>query len=123
METVLVVEDVPALRALIVEFLRESGYTPLAAADGEAALTIAEKHANPIHLLLSDVSMPGMSGPQLAEHLVLSRPGLSVLYMSGYADDPAVQLQIATPRIAFVKKPFSKQVLISKIREVLDGAL
>ena len=122
METVLVVEDLPALRELIVGFLQESGYSPLAAAHGQSALDLASAHSGAIHLLLSDVSMPGMSGPQLAERLRVARPELIVLYMSGFADDPSIQAHLATPNTAFVRKPFSRQGLILKIREVLDAA-
>lgn len=121
LETVLVVEDIPALRELIVGFLRESGYSPIAATNGEDALSLAKDCDHPIHLMLADVVMPGIGGPQLAQILAASRPEIRVLYMSGYTEDPCLRDELAAARVAFVKKPFSRQVLINKVREVLDA--
>ncbi|MCP4514842.1 MAG: response regulator, partial [Delftia sp.] len=86
-ETILLVEDDPAVRLVTRQFLRDSGYTVLEAARGDEALRLCEQRQGPIHLLLTDVIMPGMSGDQLAEHLAQIRPDMRVLYLSGYLDD------------------------------------
>src|SRR5206468_12763060 len=86
-ETVLVVEDASAVRAVTRHVLERQGYTSLEAPNGDAALQLAAAHAGPIHLLLTDVVMPGMSGRQVAERLAIRRPDMRVLYASGYTDD------------------------------------
>ena len=86
-ETVLLVEDEETVRTLTRMVLEKQGYTVVAAGSGAEALRLAEQHSGPIHLLISDVVMPGMSGPQVAEGLALLRPGAAVLYISGYTDE------------------------------------
>ena len=119
-ETVLLVEDEEAVRQLAAKLLRKAGYTVLVAADGRAALALAEQHMGPVHLLLTDVVMPGMSGPELAVQLTDRRPGARVLYMSGYPGDAAAQRGALAPGIAFLQKPFLPEALVRRIREVLD---
>jgi CheY-like chemotaxis protein len=120
-EPILLVEDEPAVRGLVHEALRLSGYNVLVARHGIEALLTGAKHMGPIHLLLTDVVMPQMSGPEVAEKLTIVRPEIKVLYMSGYPDHP-VFLQGGVKRgTAFLQKPFTPNVLTQKVREVLDG--
>jgi PAS domain S-box-containing protein len=118
-ETVLLVEDEDAVRALARHVLRDLGYTVLEAPDGEEALRVAAAHAGPIDLLATDVMMPRLGGRELAQRLLPQRPGTRLLYMSGYANDP--QLPSAAGRAAgFLQKPFMPRDLAQKVREVLD---
>ncbi|HKW41964.1 MAG TPA: response regulator [Gemmatimonadales bacterium] len=119
-ETVLVVEDVPAVRAVASEMLTRYGYTVLEAADAETALRLAAKHDGEIHLLLTDVVMPDASGRELADKLVKLKPGMKVLYMSGYTDDAVVRHGVLQDGIAFLQKPFTPESLARKLRTVLD---
>ena len=121
-ETVLVVEDVTAVRAVTREMLRRHGYQVLEAADGRAALQVAAAHAAPIHLLLTDVVMPDVNGPDLANRLTAVRPEMKVLFMSGYTDDAVVRHGILSEGIAYLQKPFTPRVLAGKVRSVLNGA-
>ncbi len=120
-ETILLVEDEPAVRGLVHEALRLHGYTVLVARHGIEALLTGAKHMGPIHLLLTDVVMPQMSGPEVAERLTAVRPDLKVLYMSGYPDHPVFSQGGVKRETAFLQKPFTPNVLTSKVREVLDG--
>ena len=120
-ETVLIVEDEPAVRGLVHEALRASGYDVLVARHGIEALVAGARHRGPIHLLLADVVMPQMSGPEVAEKLAAMRPGLKVLYMSGYPDHPLFSKGGVTGGAAFLQKPFTMNVLTRKVREVLDA--
>jgi len=120
-ETILLVEDEEEVRQLAREFLEASGYTVLNAHDAREALTMAERHADPIHLLLSDVVMPQMSGREVAERLALTRPDTKVLYMSGYTDDAIVRHGALERGNSFLQKPFTAYSLGRKIREVLDS--
>jgi PAS domain S-box-containing protein len=120
-ETVLLVEDEDGVRMLARLVLQTNGYTVLEARNGRDALTVAERHAGPIHLLVSDVVMPQMSGREVADRLRAVRPGLRVLYISGYADDAIVHHGVLEPGLAFLQKPFSPAVLVRKVREVLDA--
>jgi signal transduction histidine kinase/CheY-like chemotaxis protein len=115
-ETILVAEDDPAVRALASDMLGEHGYTVLTAADGEEALRVAERHAAPIHLLLTDVMMPRMNGLQLARAFVAVRPDARVVYMTGYAEIPPGADAV------FVHKPFTVFVLMDAVRRTLEGA-
>ena len=108
------------MRQLAAKLLRKAGYTVLVAANGRAALALAEQHTGPVHLLLTDVVMPGMSGPELAVQFTERRPGARVLYMSGYPGDAAAQRGALAPGIAFLQKPFLPETLVRRIREVLD---
>jgi signal transduction histidine kinase len=120
-ETVLLVEDEQGVRTLAEFLLRRGGYTVLQAPSGAEALALAGQHMGPIHLLLTDVVMPGMSGRELAEHLANDRPGTKTLFMSGYTDDTVVRHGVLQAEAAFTQKPFTFDALLRKVREVLDG--
>jgi two-component system cell cycle sensor histidine kinase/response regulator CckA len=119
-ETVLVVEDAEGLRELARRLLQRQGYTVLVASNADEALQLFEEHPS-IDLLLTDVVMPGASGPELTRQLVERRPALKVVYMSGYTEDSIVQHGVLKPGIAFLHKPFTSDTLGRKLREVLDG--
>ena len=119
-ETVLVVEDDPSLCELVVALLEESGYKVLEATDAKEAIDIARKKKN-IHLLLTDVIMPGMSGSELAKQLSKVRPNIKVLFMSGYSGDLVASHGILEAATNLVEKPFTKHALLSKVRAVLDN--
>jgi PAS domain S-box-containing protein len=116
-ETILVAEDEAPIRSLAREILEEQGYVVLEAAGAGEALRVADGHTGPIHLLLTDVIMPGKSGVELAETLSARRPGLRVVYMSGYADRA---VQVDAPGVAFVQKPFAPDLLARRVRATLD---
>jgi len=120
-ETVLLVEDDEMVRTLTRRMLEARGYTVLSASRGEDALGVVERHDGPIDLLVTDVVMPGMSGRAVAQRLLELRPGLKVLYLSGYTDDAIVRHGMLEPGIAFLQKPFSADALARKVREVLDA--
>jgi two-component system cell cycle sensor histidine kinase/response regulator CckA len=120
-ETILLVEDADALRKLAHALLEQNGYHVLAAENGEEALKIAEQRRERIHLLLTDVIMPGMTGRALADRLVGLRTGLRVLYMSGYTDSAIADQGVLEPGTYLLHKPFSEETLIQKVREVLDA--
>ncbi len=120
-ETVLVVEDAAAVRAVTRQVLERQGYTILEAPNGAAALHVAATHRGPIHLLLTDVVMPALSGRPLAERLAQLRPEIRVLYTSGYTDDSIVRHGILEPGIAYLQKPFTPDSLAQKVRDVLDS--
>ncbi len=120
-ETVLLVEDDAALRNLVRGILEGRGYSVLLAADSREAVAWCERHPGPIHLFLTDVVMPGMSGQDLAALAVRLRPRLKVLYMSGYTDHASLEHGVLDRGTAFLPKPFTPEILLSKIREVLDG--
>jgi len=118
-ETILLLEDDPAIRMVIRRFLELSAYTVLDAATPRQALELAANVERPIDLLLTDVVLPEMSGRELAERLAAQRPGLLVLYMSGYTDDAIVHQGRLEPDTAFLQKPFAPEVLLRRVREVL----
>jgi PAS domain S-box-containing protein len=120
-ETILVVEDEEGLRLLVTRFLHAAGYTVLAAADGEQALLASQQHAGKIDLLLTDVVMPRMNGRQLAERLHEIRPGLKLLYMSGYPDQAIIDHGVLATGTQLLAKPFTEADLTRKVRAVLDG--
>jgi CheY-like chemotaxis protein len=113
--TILVAEDEPALRELVRHTLEQSGYKVFEAGDGYEAVRILEQHAGDIHLLLTDVIMPLMNGHELASRVRTMRPGIQVLYMSGYTDDVLAFHGIASPEIAFIQKPFTPSELIARV--------
>jgi PAS domain S-box-containing protein len=120
-ETVLVAEDEESLAEMIREILEELGYTVLVGGPGAQALEVARQHAGPIHLLLTDVVMPGLSGRDLAARLVKTHPEARILYMSGYSDDAIAHHGILEAGVPFIEKPFGPSALASKVRQVLDG--
>jgi signal transduction histidine kinase/CheY-like chemotaxis protein len=120
-ETVLLVEDEPAVRTLACQVLRKEGYEVLEAARGDDALDIAMRHPRTIHLLLTDVVMPGMSGRRLWEQLSTCRPDAKVLFMSGYTDDAVVRHGIREAGLPFLQKPFSLTALADAVRRALDA--
>lgn len=119
-ETVLLVEDDDAVRNLAREILVENGYTVLEAVQGEDALDISRRHEGKIDLLLTDVVMPEISGRQLAEQLVMERPDIEVIYLSGYSYNAIAHHGVLEPGVTFIQKPFSPAILLQKIRSLLD---
>lgn len=119
--TVLIVEDEEEVRALTRDVLEMHGYTVLEALDAADALRIGESHPGPIHLLITDVVMPRMGGPELARRLRASRPTLRVLCMSGYPETVERGAVGAEPWTAWLQKPFSPDGLIEKVRECLTS--
>jgi two-component system, cell cycle sensor histidine kinase and response regulator CckA len=120
-ETILLVEDEEQVRKVTLNILRRQGYRVLCAEHPGQALFLAESHAEPIDLLVTDVVMPKMSGPELAQRLGASRPEMKVLYMSGYTDDSVVRHGVLDAAVAFLQKPITPASLSKKVREVLDG--
>jgi len=120
-ETCLVVEDAGKVRALTSEYLESGGYRVLQAADGQQALAVARSHEGPIHLLVTDVVMPGMSGPELAGSLAKAHPEMKVLLVSGHANETALRHGVMDPTASLLTKPFTQDVLLRKVREVLDS--
>ncbi|MEW6542806.1 MAG: ATP-binding protein [Nitrospirota bacterium] len=121
LETVLLVEDEDGVRTLAREVLEESGYTVLEAANGFEAMAISERCAGPIHLLITDVVMPGMSGRELAQRFEVVRPEAKVLFISGYTDDAIGHHGILDQATAFLQKPFTPAAILKKVRETLVG--
>ena len=120
-ETILLVEDSAGLRRLASRVLEPAGYAVLAAATGEEALRLLEAYQKPVHLLLTDLVMPGMSGRHLVEYLATTHPALKVLYMSGYTSDTLVRHGVLEAQVAFLSKPFTAASLLRKVREALDS--
>jgi two-component system cell cycle sensor histidine kinase/response regulator CckA len=120
-ETILVVEDQADVRRLAAEVLSRRGYRVLQASGGEDAVRLAVGEAGPIHLVLADVVMPGMSGPMVAQALKQTRPDLKVLFMSGYTDNEMRNEVETTSASAYIQKPFAPAVLAAKVRDVLDA--
>lgn len=120
-EVILLVEDERGVRELARQYLEMSGYTVLEAEDGHTALELSAMHAGPIHLLMTDVVMPGISGRELADRICRSRPGIKVLYMSGYTDQAVVHHGILESDAVLLQKPFNMASLASKLREILSA--
>jgi CheY-like chemotaxis protein len=119
-ETVLLVEDEDAVRSLAEAALTQSGYRVLAAANGGDALLRCERYAYPIHLIITDVAMPGMGGPELVRRLAPLRPDMKVLFMSGYFDQTGHSPTVMKPGSALLEKPFTPLKLLRRVREALD---
>ncbi len=119
-ETVLLVEDEKAVREMARKQLQDAGYLVLSARNGEEALKVAAEHPGSINLLATDVVMPGMGGRDLAERLIVERPDIRVLYMSGHTEDEVVRHGVKSNMLNFLQKPFSPEDLARKIRETLD---
>jgi len=120
-ETVLFVEDDPGVRRIGVQILAEQSYRIRVAANGAEALQAVASHPGAVHLLVTDVVMPGMSGTELAHKLREHSPGLPVLYISGYTEDATVAASALLPRTAFLLKPYKREALLDKVRDLLDG--
>ena len=120
-ETVLLVEDEESVRQLVRDTLEAKGYTVIEAENGEAGLRLAEAHSAHIHMVITDVVMPGMGGRELAKRLTELRPQMKVLYLSGYTEDAIVHQGVLEPGTAFLQKPFTLLTLSRKVREVLRG--
>jgi two-component system, cell cycle sensor histidine kinase and response regulator CckA len=120
-ETVLLVEDAPRVREVVREILEMNGYAVLEARHGQEAIDLSQRHAGPIQLMVTDVVMPQMSGRELAQQLVRTRPDMRVLFMSGYTDTAIVRHGVLEAGTAFISKPFTPDALAAKVREVLDA--
>jgi PAS domain S-box-containing protein len=120
-ETILIAEDEERVRSLVAAVLAQQGYKVIEACDGQEAIEAARKYSGEIHLLLSDVMMPRMSGPDLVAQIRCERPGIKVLLSSGYTGDAAVQRGVLDASTPFLQKPFTTHALATKVREVLDA--
>jgi PAS domain S-box-containing protein len=121
-ETVLLVEDEPEVRSLVQRILKTQGYTVVTAANPDEALAVAREFKGTIQVMVTDVVMPGMSGLQLAERLLPTRPNMRVLFVSGYTHESIGHQGVLDPGTAFLQKPFTPNALARKVREVLEGA-
>jgi PAS domain S-box-containing protein len=120
-ETILFAEDSESLREMAAEYLQSIGYTVLTAASGDEALLRANEFTGTIHLLLTDVIMPELNGPELAKQVALLRPEIKVMFTSGYASETLANRGSLDPAVAFVQKPYRPKALARRIREMLDG--
>jgi two-component system cell cycle sensor histidine kinase/response regulator CckA len=121
--TILLVEDADAVRVMLLKLLERSGYHVLSAEDGVDALVVRARHAGPIRLLITDVVMPKMNGRELAEKLQQIEPGLNVLFISGFTDNILDQATQGFPSAGFLQKPFSTEVFLRKVQELMEAAL
>jgi two-component system, cell cycle sensor histidine kinase and response regulator CckA len=121
-ETILLVEDEEPLRKLCTEFLEQLGYRMLTASNAKEAVALVEGYSGKIDLLITDVVMPGLPGPELAEALLALRPDLKVIFISGYAVGSLAPNGILKPGTVLVNKPFTIRALTAKLREVLGPA-
>jgi len=119
--TVLVVEDQDEVRGLIVAVLKSEGFNVLEAAGGEAALSVSRRYPETIHLLITDLIMPGMNGKQVADQLMPMRPGMKVLYISGYSGDVLTRRGVLAPDVPYMAKPFTPSALSARVHEVLGS--
>jgi signal transduction histidine kinase/ActR/RegA family two-component response regulator len=119
-ETILVVEDERQVSEMVTRALRKAGYTVLRASRGSEALEILRTHEDPIHMMLTDIVMPGMNGRELADRVKAMRPEIRILYMSGYSDDAVLRRGVESATAEFIPKPFSLTTLTARIRDILD---
>jgi len=119
-ETILLVDDHPSIRKLLGSILKSEGYAVLEAEDGRQALELCRRYESRIHLLFTDIVMPGMNGSKLAEQVVMLRPGIQILYMSGYVDPLAFTRLQPQGDDHFLKKPCDIQEISRKVRSLLD---
>lgn len=120
-ETILLVDDDPTILKVTARMLEAQGYVLLRASSPSEAILIADEHGTTIHLVLTDMMMPDMNGPDLAKALVSRRPQLKRLFMSGYGADVIGPQGVLDGRVSFVEKPFTRNELAAKVREVLDS--
>ena len=116
--TILLVDDEPSLRAVVGRLLKQAGYDVLEAGDADHAVEVFGRSRR-IDILLTDVTMPGRNGRQLADELTSSNPSLRVIFMSGHYQDPVLEARVASDTVAFIEKPLSKEELVEKVRQVL----
>jgi DNA-binding response OmpR family regulator len=119
-ETILIVEDEEEVRKLAGKILEKQGYRILETFNGDEALVVCERGRSPIHLMLADIVMPGMSGSELAKRVKPLYPEMKVLYMSGYTDDAIVRHGVLEKGVNYIQKPFTMEGLARRVREVLD---
>jgi DNA-binding response OmpR family regulator len=119
-ETILLVEDDPGIQEVMREVLQECGYTVMTARDGEEGLSIFEAHASSIALVIADIMMPKMKGRQFQEQVRRQRPDSKVLIVSGYEEMDLKRRNLLDPRSAFLQKPFDLDVLVAKVRGLLN---
>lgn len=122
-ETILIVDDVDNVRTMLSLALKHHGYAVLEAGSGDAALRIASVHQGRIHLMICDLNLPGMSGPEIAQRLLALRPDVRILFMSGHSSDEAVRKGHIARDQTFLAKPFTLEELASKVRNVLAATL
>jgi CheY-like chemotaxis protein len=120
-ETILVVEDQQALRRLICDVLKQRGFLVLEAKGGKEAIDLAEHRKESIHLIVTDLIMPGLSGDRMVDKILAARPGIKVLFISGYADERVADRIFQSSNTGFLPKPFTPDQLIWKVREVLGA--
>jgi signal transduction histidine kinase/DNA-binding LacI/PurR family transcriptional regulator/ActR/RegA family two-component response regulator len=118
-ETILLVEDDDRVRLAITRFMSRHGYRVLAAADGDEALRVCERHIGPLDMVVTDVRMPGLRGPDLARHLARLRPQTAILFISGYTDSTPILDSVSGPAVALLQKPFTSEALARKVRQML----
>ena len=119
-ETILLVEDEDGVRRMTRMIFERNGYTVLEASNGLEGIAVAEAYSGTLHLLVTDLVMPSLSGREIADRLAARKPGLRILFMSGYTEDVIVQQGVASASADFIQKPFSIGALTQKVREVLD---
>ena len=122
-ETILVIEDETAVRALVARILRSRGYTPIEASSGAEALRLLGSYGGPLDAVLTDVIMPEMSGPEAVRRIVRDRPDVRVIYMSGYTHDEVLHHGITQDEAMFLQKPMTPAALAAKVREALDAGV
>jgi signal transduction histidine kinase len=121
-ETILLIEDEPVVRDLVRQVLQTEGYAVLEATNGEQAVQVSSVHRGPIHLLLADVVLPGLSGPEVAAQLVVTRPEIQVIYMSGYESETIRRYGVSEKHRLFLQKPFAPTTLLANVRGALDAS-